>query len=96
MHGVVTYVCDGLQEMTSCYVMTGQQYYDVRGVEPREVVVYKLYYVTLRASVSTSSLIQACLLLSSCAPPPLLVISLSTCAEQVTLMLTSSHSPLEL
>jgi hypothetical protein len=40
--------------MTSCYVMAGQLCYDVRGVKPRGVVVFKLYYVVLRASVSQS------------------------------------------
>jgi hypothetical protein len=53
--------------------------------KPRGVVVFKLYDVALRASVSTLSSIQACLLLSSCAPSSLLVTKLSTCAEQVEL-----------
>jgi hypothetical protein len=35
-HHVVVCVCVGLQEVTSRYVITGQQYYDVGGISLKE------------------------------------------------------------
>jgi hypothetical protein len=81
--------------MTSCDVITGQLLYDEGGAKPRGVVVFKLWLHSVETSVSTLSPIQDCLPLLPCESPLRLVEMLSTCAEQVTLTLTLSHSPLE-
>jgi hypothetical protein len=92
---VVIYVRVRPQEMTSDDVMTGRLLCSEGGVVPRGVAYLNCTKAALRLQSQLG--LQSKTVHSSRLVNPLFtsIKSLSTCAEQVTLVLTSSHGPLE-
>jgi hypothetical protein len=81
--------------MTSYDVMADQLLYDEGGSMPQGEEYLKCNYVALRPQSQLG--LQSKIVFSSRLVNPLFYPkeTLSTCAEQVTLTLTSSHGPLE-